>query len=491
MSILEGFEDDVFISYASVDDALIADAGAGWVSQLHLDLKQRVHQVLGQEPKFWRDDSDLRGNDQLTPTLIRVLENSGALLLIVSPGFISSKWCRKEVEAFCAKHGGKINLPGNTQFRIFKVIKIPVKRDKQFPEIQEALPYEFYELATQGFAVEFAPWADKPRSEKYTFALYRLARDIANYLEAVCSKAPASSTRATVYLAETTYDLRQTRNELWDDLRGRGFEVLPDRELNRDGSDYRDQVRGYLQRSDLSVHLIGEKYGAIPEGETASHVAVQADLAAARCSDPGFRRVIWMPPGLQPAEDAQRKFIAYLENDTAAQPRTELVQKNLEDLKTDLQAWLAEKAVPQPSPAEALYPRVFVIADPQDLESGGLAPLVDFINEQGFEVRVSSPAKDEAEMLKAYQENLRTCRGCIIYYGQGSGAWVDIKLADLENVFGQKPDPPRAVYVAEPQTALKKMFRPRGLQVVREAQQFSPETLAPFLQAVRAHLKPA
>ena len=89
----------------------------------------------------------------------------------------------------------------------------------------------------------------------------------------------------------------------------------------------------------------------------------------------------------------------------------------------------------------AAYKKVFIIADPQDIQSGAVDPLDDYLNDQGFEVKLSLPARDESEMLQAYQDNLHSCQGCIIYYGQGSGAWVDIKMADWEKFFGQSSYP--------------------------------------------------
>jgi hypothetical protein len=492
MGFLEDFEDDVFLSYASVDDAVIAAAKAGWVSQLHDDLEKRVSQMLGQASKIWRDEGDLKGNDQLTPTLIQVLEKSGALLAVVSPGYIGSKWCRREVEAFCAKHGGRVELAGKSQFRIFKVLKYPVKRDVQFDQIKEVLPYEFFEKMGDDYAIELAPWGDVSRCENYTIALYRLATDIASFLK-MMKRGHAAAPRSTVYLAETTSDLRKARNSLWDDLRAQGFEVLPDTELDRDGGDYRDQVRSFLSRSVISIHLVGAKYGGIPEGEKESHVAVQAYLAGERCSDPKFRRIVWMPAGLPVVEPEQLTFVESLENDISAQPRTEFIQKPLEDLKNDLEIWLNEQARSNASPsatAEASYKRVFIVADPQDIQSGAVDRLDDYLNDQGYEVKLSLPARDEAEMLQAYQENLKSSQGCIIYYGQGSGAWVDIKMADWEKFFGQSSYPARAVYVAPPDTAIKKRLRSRSVQIIRESTEFPASDVDKFVQATRNATKP-
>lgn len=496
MGFLEGFEDDVFLSYASIDDSVIAAAKTGWVSQLHRDLEKRVSEVLGHASKIWRDEGDLKGNDQLTPTLVSVLEKSGALLSVVSPGFIASKWCKKEVETFCAKHGGKIELGGKSQFRIFKVVKYPVKREVQFDQIREVLPYEFFERMGDDYAIELTPWGDISRSENYAMALCRLATDIARFLDTL-KRGSVAAARSTVYLAETTSDLRKDRNSLWDDLRARGFEVLPDRELDWRSGDYRDQVRKFLERSVLSIHLVGAKYGAIPEGEKESHVAVQAQLAGERCADSGFRRVIWIPVDLEPAEAEQQKFIDSLENDTSAQARTEFIQKKLEDLKTDLQIWLDEQARAKSYPSAgteagkaAAYKKVFIIADPQDIQSGAVDPLDDYLNDQGFEVKLSLPARDESEMLQAYQDNLHSCQGCIIYYGQGSGAWVDIKMADWEKFFGQSSYPARAVYVAPPETAIKKRLRSRAVQIMRESGEFPASDVDAFVQATRNATKP-
>lgn len=492
MSFLKGFDDDVFLSYASIDDSVIAAAKTGWVSQLHRDLEKRVSEVLGHASKIWRDEGDLKGNDQLTPTLVSVLEKSGALLSVVSPGFVASKWCRKEVETFCAKHGGKIELGGKSQFRIFKVLKYPVKREMQFDQIKEVLPYEFFERMGDDYAIELTPWGDISRSENYSIALCRLATDIARFLNTL-KHGNVVAPRSTVYLAETTSDLRKDRNSLWDDLRARGFEVLPDTELDRDSADYRDQVRSFLDRSVLSIHLVGAKYGGIPEGEKESHVAVQAQLAGERCADTGFRRVIWIPVDLQPVEPQQQKLIESLENDTSAQARTEFIQKKLEDLKTDLQIWLDEQARAKSYPSvkpEVSYKRVFIIADQQDIQSGAVDRLDDYLNDQGFEVKLSLPARDESEMLQAYQDNLHSCQGCIIYYGQGSGAWVDIKMADWEKFFGQSSYPARAVYVAPPETAIKKRLRSRAVQIIRESSEFPASDVDTFVQATRNATKP-
>ena len=59
-----------------------------------------------------------------------------------------------------------------------------------------------------------------------------------------------------------------------------GHVVLPDRELPLRGAALAEVVRDSLSRSDLSVHLLGDFYGIIPEGEERSLVEIQSALAA-------------------------------------------------------------------------------------------------------------------------------------------------------------------------------------------------------------------
>ena len=58
--------------------------------------------------------------------------------------------------------------------------------------------------------------------------------------------------RATVYLAECSYDLKNAREALEGDLRRHGYTVLPDQQLPRDQADYVAAVERLLPRCQLS-----------------------------------------------------------------------------------------------------------------------------------------------------------------------------------------------------------------------------------------------
>jgi hypothetical protein len=82
------------------------------------------------------------------------------------------------------------------------------------------------------------------------------------------------------------------------ELKRLGYPVLPDRRLPQDEAEYVTAVESLLARCSLSVHLVCEKYGTVPDGPTDKSVSIlQNELVVARCRSGGLRRLIWLPQG--------------------------------------------------------------------------------------------------------------------------------------------------------------------------------------------------
>src|SRR4029079_9114187 len=142
-----------------------------------------------------------------------------------------------------------------------------------------------------------------------------------------------------VYLAETTSDLADERERVRDELRQRGFSVLPEQKLPlEEVAATENAVRENLARSALSVHLIGTRYGSTPEDDARSIVRIQEQLAAEHVwGNEAFLRLLWIPPGLATGalvikDERQNSFVGELHNRMTA--GAELLQTSVEDLKT-------------------------------------------------------------------------------------------------------------------------------------------------------------
>ena len=116
------FENDVFVSYAHIDDQVLAEGQTGWISALHRALEVRLGQLLGKGPRIWRDPK-LQGNDVFADRLLERLPQVAVLVSVLSPRYVKSEWCQRELTEFlkaCAASGGARVAD---RLRAFKVVK--------------------------------------------------------------------------------------------------------------------------------------------------------------------------------------------------------------------------------------------------------------------------------------------------------------------------------------------------------------------------------
>ena len=105
---------DLFISYAHVDDLPLF--GTKWVSTLLQDLRNLLAQKMGRlDACIWWDETELRGNHDVTSEIRTILQQSATLLMVLSPSYVKSKWCMQEKDLFFEVLGGK------AQGRVFVV----------------------------------------------------------------------------------------------------------------------------------------------------------------------------------------------------------------------------------------------------------------------------------------------------------------------------------------------------------------------------------
>src|SRR5262245_60108964 len=117
-------EKDIFISYAHLDNETLTEEQKGWVTTFHHALEKRLGQLLAHLPNIWRDEK-LQGNDYFGEEIVDQFQKLRVLVSILSPRYVESDWCRKELRTFYDVaqkfHGVRL---GNKS-RIFKVIKHP------------------------------------------------------------------------------------------------------------------------------------------------------------------------------------------------------------------------------------------------------------------------------------------------------------------------------------------------------------------------------
>jgi hypothetical protein len=508
----KAFDADVFVSYAHRDDDMIGRERQGWISQFHDDLVQQIRVYLGSDARVWRD-CDIRNNDDFERKIVNRLAKTATLLPIISASFVNSEWCQREVREFVAQADKRFGLHvDGEKKRIFKVERIPTDRGILPDDLQGTTTYQFFVDGKR----PLRPSISDRDGEAYYARLVDLAVDVAEVMKLLAREAkrggtqgdnaPAPPERA-VYVAETTWDLQEKAAEISRDLKSRGFRVLPDRDLPRRAQDYRQAVADLLSRCCLSIHLIGQDYGFVPEGELKeSNLRLQHHLALERAADVKFGQLVWIAEG-ERSDERQLAFLKYLREDEQANAKVKLLEGGIEELKTEIYDLLARlenaaKAPPPPpvvvtaapqGPAAAA-PRgadeplqIYVICERTDRRVPALVALRRHLMAEGHEPMLPTEGESERETIEEHLEKLASCDACLIYYGEGSERWFEAKLNDIRKMLRNRSKPvlAKAIYIGGPDRPEKDDVATNEARVVRGGETFDPQTLEPFLVKLR------
>ena len=517
------FTHDIFISYGHLDDLNPFGQDKGWVDLLHERLLVLVGQALGYEPAIWRDGHNLQGNDQLLGAISEGVTNSLLLVPVITPRYVQSDWCNREMEAFHAAEPPARFTGPEFRSRVFKVIKTPLPNHLKKLEpvqIRNLIGYQFYaDDESSGLLTEFST---DSTDKLYWRMLNRLVADITKALidvkhpeakqtgplDASKLSAPAADDSSTVkpnvtgaslpakfvYLAETTSDLADARELVRDELRQRGYGVLPEQKLPlEEAKKTESTIRAALGRCALSVHMVGTRYGSAPEDDARSVVRIQEQLATEHgATDPKFLRLLWMPQGLMTeampiSDERQTSFVSELQKRITAS--AELLQTSVEDLKTRI----VEKLNPPAAAAarrgeQSKLKQVYLICESRDRSL--IRPIKEYLFKQNMEVITWLDEGGTDTLMEYHRKNLKECDAALVYFGSGDEPWVRKNLEDLQKAYGYGREDDwlaNAVYVGAPPSEQKEDFLTHLVPyVIRNFSSFDPNDLRDFVSAVQA-----
>lgn len=246
MAFVPGYQHDVFVSYANTDDVPI-DGTVGWVSRFVRNLQNLLAQRLGRADAYsiWMDRR-LLGNEPFPSALIENIRQSATLLIIQSPGYLQSEWCKQERNWFLEA----LRQSRSSDHRVF-VIEIDRTDKTHWPnELAGLRGWRFWHEDEMGIAKALGwPVPDPRADQQYYQAVDDVARSLIHSLK---------------NLRDTTPDLVPAppngTPEAVDD--GIGSPSVPspvasEMEIRRENGDY-DVFLCHNSEDKPSVRLIGE-----------------------------------------------------------------------------------------------------------------------------------------------------------------------------------------------------------------------------------------
>ncbi len=463
---MAGILSTIFISYAHADNL------DGWVDAFNSSL-QYWFGVNGVKAEIWRDRK-LGGADVFSDEILDQLKRSALLVSILSPNGMASNWCEKERQRFEQYAGSTGGFRIGNAVRALKVVMTPADGDAHRP-IFGTIGYEFFEKDPQSGRYDHY----LPSEDRFKKKVDRLAQEIKEILPAVAA-ASAQPSRPAVYVAEVTSDLDPDRTKVVDQLSAWNYRVTPSSALPINSPALRASVELALAESVLSVHLLSDKRGAIPEGEDRSMPAIQYELANAR----GLDRVVWVLPGVQPHPSVEAVIAS------GAAPGMERVEGptiTIEDLKEILAAKLKslDERVRRTAGPETKQ-NVYVVCDSRDRDRA--LNLKSFLDGSGFCAWLPpGGVSDRRELDRDHRETLKMSDAVIIYWGAADVIWFRGKLRDLTAMRTRRNRPfaAEALYVTSPPLSEKSEYRTHLDLVVEQPNGFDAKALLPLLNRLR------
>lgn len=530
---------DVFVSYAHIDNLPGLPNQQGWVSIFQTALRNRLSKELGRNANVWWDERELDGVRQFDDEIREACDASTVMVAVLSPRYVDSDSCRKELDYFT----GREQSPAVHAKPLFIVKTTPVGAEKLDESAHPALRKAV--TTTLGYAFRYEDESKKRERELHIYdpalspiyqrRLEELAQDIAAAIR--CSEQASSESRvpprvsgpvpratvreaaernqgmAPVFFAASSSDVADVRDAVRAELVDRGIAVCAPMVWSDEYAAMRDQLLQAVAGARLVVQVIGATYGSRPEGADKSVPELQFDLleevARARPARSPLIRFVWLSSRTERRSEKQQAFIERLRtyegwhegDEFLTGTREELAERVLvkwQALKREREAEQARREQEQQRQALGAKPvnddagvhRLYVISADRDHERA--RAVEDALQLPDWEIlsaaEVSADCTDAEERERQHQEYLAQSDAFIIYHGDAKFSWVRAQADAARRVAALRGTRCclGSLYVARPMEGRKATYELHGIQRINDVHDDTARNLEPLLERLTA-----
>jgi hypothetical protein len=506
----------IFISYAWDDDIPPpAPPGAkGFVTFLDENLRYEFKDFGPDRPQVWRDTRRVAAADQFDSVIDDALKAASTLIVILSPNWMASTYCRKELDAF-ARYRSVEGL--NVRERVVVINKRHVELGDRPELLQGQVGFNFFERAED---------EDKVSGDHEYFSrgsvqddrFWKQLEDLANYLLRRPSPPeqppPMGKSGRTIFVAKPASDMRSAYDRIIKELTGKGHTVVPDPAANIPlDSSAAAIIDAALKTAEISVHLLGEKAGPIPEDHTQSIVELQLARAAAKAiaadqPELSFHRIVWAPKALEnvarsaegkAANASERYPLDVLESFDHKLPTDKVegdtLSKFVDFLNQHLVLITPPRATIDWRTDDGEDRRIYLYHSPEDTDY--VLRLAEALYQRKVEIVLPAFEGPDAEVRKFHSKTLSECDAVALCWATASEVWVRAQASALRDWHGLGRTHQfayRAVVAAPPpgkrKKAVKLLFPRSEIDVIvdlSEATMPPPELLDQLVPQARSN----
>lgn len=460
----------LYISFA-VEDNAKSSSGEGWVEGFVRNLRVYLQRINNHSPDIVLLDSKAKRPSKL--------EDGEGVVVILSKHYLQKKM--QNLDAPLLSEGSNA----------FKVDLEPIAKSKQPKELRTLNEFYFFDSPSGSSDYELL----SPSSDGPYFFLKIIDLAFALTGSVLSSGKKNGTVGKKIYLAETSYDQVQNRDEVKRELIRHGHTVLPQKPFSSDIKELENEVRKCLEESDLSVHIIGEDYGETPDGSSKSIVEIQNELSTQYFAEnkgtefESLHRLIWMPIYVKPRTDQQKLYLDQLKDDIVSTSGAEIIQTPLEILKTIIHSRLrmfdeAVKAKRSNVQKKSDHKVVYLLFDKKD--ESEIPSIVANIKSKNIEVILPQFEGKQIEFLDNHRQSLVRSDGVLLFANRNLN-WVNSKLNDVVKAPGfgkQHPFEATALYIKDSSIPKDKIAAIGDLIMLNGEDKSKKSEIGPFLDKI-------
>lgn len=420
---LPNYDCDIFVSAAE-------DVSLEWLSPFLNDLKTRTIRRLKRQVVVGHTG---RGEDAHRASAEEGCAKAAILIAVVSPGYLTSECCRRELESFLGAN------PEPCAERLNAIEHLQVERASWPAPLRRMRSHDF----TAGAKHLYYRYMDD------------LVEDVEGVLDALKDGRGGIATAAgpRVFLGEVTPDLRATRQDLERYLTREGTVVLPDSWYPADEAAFRKEVEEDLARCEVFVQLLGTAKAAPGMDLPADFLRLQHSSAEAL----GKTILQWRREGLSVEGIADAGHRALLEGRNVR-------AESLEVFKRAVKEAVFPKEEDEPP---YIGPFIFVNTDVvdrawvRDVVSRVVAD--ERLAEKNFGYLLPLHQGQPDRVRSFFDSCLKYCHAMLIIYGSAEPNWVLKQLTYCRKKLPERDEPLRALALYDgppPEKEVLEMFIP-------------------------------
>ncbi len=427
-------EYDLFISYAHLDNVPLVEGGKGWVLAFQQVLETQINRLGPPRPvRIWFDGSKVQGNHELQDSIPEAVAASSLFLPILSPNYIRSAWCMRELDTFA----GRADRKG----RIFTVVRYPLAETMTEPPVLEGLAkYLFHYLDDTRQPRTYADPTPREGERVYFDLVQDIARHIVRELH-LLPQPPGGAARVPsidqplpgridlggrhVLVAEVPVEVQPRRDEICRYLDQFGIRAVPQAPYSVDSASFAAALAKDIEAAALFVQVLA---ATDPRGRSLRQFS--------EAREAGLPILQWRSPELRPDSITDPFHRLLVEG-----PSVQAVP--IEDFKRALLDALRPKPVAD-VPTEA--PMLLINADQRDRDRA-----CDFAEALGGGIGydVFTPREDrrQEENDEELREMALGCDAVVVFQGEVLADWVRRQMKQVHKHAHARKSPARLKWV--------------------------------------------